>query len=287
MKLKTAFLSTLLVLTCANFVSAQAKNLLFYGNSFTIATGFGSSRTVPELVRGIANAAGQPAPTVVNPSIAGWSLQQHINSNTGTINSGIPAGQNWDAVILQDFSTQPTHIGNLAEHRSSYKALFELVKARSPNVKAIGYETWARGPGHSFYTGNPPSFANPAAMQAELREGYALSTADVNAVHGAGTSTVAPAGDAWERAGFPLNYYASDIYHAANRGTLLNAMVLYGTIYNDPTIRDISMPTLLLNLGISTTEAQTIAGYAEAVLPEPTSLTMLVFAGFATCTRRR
>jgi hypothetical protein len=281
-------MTALLVMLSVSVATAEtAKNLLFYGNSFTIATGFGSSRSVPDVVKAIANAAGRPAPNVVNPSVAGWTLQQHLTSNTGTINSGIAAGQNWDAVILQDYSTQPTHIGSVAEHRSSYLAMYQLVKARSPSAVAIGYETWARGPGHEYYSGNPPTFANPAAMQSELRAGYALSTADVNALYGPGTSTVAPAGDAWERANFPLNFYASDIYHASNRGTLLNAMVLYGTIYNDPTIRDINMPSLLLTLGISTTDAQTLAGFAESVLPEPASLAVLSFVGISLCTRRR
>lgn len=285
MKVRIALLSIFTLMLSVSIATAEnAKNLLFYGNSFTIASGFGSSQTVPNLVRSIANAAGHPAPTVVNPSIAGWSLQQHLTSNTGTINTGIAAGQNWDAVILQDYSTQPTHIGNMAEHRSSYLAMYQLVRARSAGAVAIGYETWARGPGHSYY---PGTFANPAAMQAELRNGYNLSTADVNAIYGPGTSTVARAGDAWQAAGFPINYYASDIYHAANRGSLLNAMVIYGTIYGDTTIRDINMPSLLLTLGISTTDAQALAGYAESVLPEPASLTMLGFAGMALCLRRR
>jgi hypothetical protein len=152
---------------------------------------------------------------------------------------------------------------------------------------AIGYETWARAPGHSFYAGNPPAFVDPHAMQAELRAGYALSTADVNALYGAGSSGVAPAGDAWERPGFPLNYYASDLYHAANRGSLLNAMVLYGTIYNDRTIRDISFPSLLLRLGLSSSDAQILAGHAEAVLPEPTSLLGVGFVGTLLSVRRR
>lgn len=285
MKTRTTLLSFVGLLLSASFAFGEnAKNLLFYGNSFTIASGFGSSQSVPNLVRSIANAAGHPAPTVVNPSIANWSLQQHLTSNTGTINTGIAAGQNWDAVVLQDFSTQPTHIGNLAEHRSSYLAMYQLVRTRSPGAIAVGFETWARGPGHSFY---PTTFTNPAAMQAELRNGYNLSTADVNALYGPGTSTVARIGDAWEAASFPVNYYASDIYHAANRGSLLNAMVIYGTIYNDLTIRDINMPTLLLTLGISTTDAQTIAGYAESVLPEPASIAMLGFCGVALLKRRR
>lgn len=288
MKLRTTVLTALLFMVWGSIASAEtAKNLLFYGNSFTIASGFGSSQSVPQVVRSLANAAGHPAPNAVNPSIAGWSLQQHLTSNTGTINSGIAAGQNWDAVILQDFSTQPTHIGSTAIHRSSYVAMYELVRARSPEALAIGYETWARAPGHSYYAGATPTFASPAAMQAELREGYELSTADVNALYGAGRSTVAPAGDAWEEAGFPRNFYASDLYHAANRGTLLNAMVLYGTIYQDATIRDINLTSIVASLGLSANDGTNLADIAESVLPEPASLLCVGFACSLLLARRR
>lgn len=280
------FFMMLIVLMSASTASAQ-KRLLFYGNSFTIATGFGSTRSIPQMIQTLATAAGQPSPIVVNPSVAGWSLQQHLTSNTATINTGLTAGQNWDAVILQDFSTQPTQIGNTALHRSSYAGLFAAVKARSPDVKAIGYETWARWPGHPYYTGNPPTFTNAALMQSQLREGYRLSTADVNALYGAGTSTVAPAGDAWERTGFATNLYAGDGYHANNRGTLLSAMVLYGTIYGDPTIRDITLNSASLTaLGVNATDAAFLAGVAESVLPEPTTLTVVGAASILVLRRR-
>ena len=85
-------------------------------------------------------------------------------------------------------------------------------------------------------------------MQQEVRDGYRLSTQDINAAIGANLARYAPVGDAWELAGFPLNFYADDIYHAQNRGTLLNALVLYQTIYDDPTTSDIPLSSLLVNL---------------------------------------
>ena len=94
-------------------------------------------------------------------------------------------GEKWEHVVLQDFSTQPTHIGNLALHRSSALGLYDLVDNHSPDVQAVMFETWARGPGHSFYTGASPAFpGGPAQMQQELREGYQLSTGDINAAAG-------------------------------------------------------------------------------------------------------
>lgn len=269
-------------------VSSQAKNLIFYGNSFTIAVGFGSTRTVPDLVRDIAVAAGQPSPYIVNPSIAGWSLQQHRTSNTGPITTSIAPGQTWDVVILQDFSTQPTQIGNLALHRSSYKSMYEAVRAHSPNVRAVGYETWARAPGHSFYTGSNPSFPGGAAqMQQQVRDGYALSTADVNAAYGAGTSVVSPAGDAWENAGFPANLYASDLYHAQNRGSLLSALTLYSTIYGDPTVSDIDLTSILTGLSLTPADGVFLTSVVDRTVPEPTAIGALLLVAVATLARRR
>jgi hypothetical protein len=174
---------------------------------------------------------------------------------------------------LQDFSTQPTHIGNVALHRSSYLGLYQLVRNHSPNAKAIGFETWARAPGHSFYTGGAHAFpGGPAQMQQELRDGYALSTADVNAAFGAGTSAVSPVGDAWQTAGFPVNYYASDLYHAANRGTLLTSLMLYAALYQDPTVNDIDLSTILSGLSLTASDGAAIVAAAQATLPEPASV---------------
>jgi len=176
--------------------SSQAGiNILFYGNSFTL--GSGSTRSVDALVNDIALAAGQADPYTLSAAVSGQSLSYHLAYNTAVISSGLPAGQTWDYVVLQDYSTQPTHLGSVAVHRADFAAMYQTVAAHSPDVKVIGFETWARAPGHSFYTGATPSFpGGPAQMQAELREGYALSTADVNALAGAGTSRVAPVGDA-------------------------------------------------------------------------------------------
>lgn len=286
--MKQRFLALCLAFLVPGVCRGQAKNLLFYGNSFTIASGFGSSVSVDTMVKAIAVAAGQPQPYTRSAAVANQSLEWHRLNNTATITNGIAAGQKWDAVVLQDFSTYPTHIGNLALHRSSYLGLFQLVRNHSPNVKAIGFETWARGPGHSFYTGGSPSFpGGPSEMQQELRSGYALSTADVNALYGAGTSTVSPVGDGWENAGFPVNFYASDIYHAANRGTLLTSLMLYSTIYQDPTVSDINLGSILTALGISSADGAMIAGVVDRTVPEPsTAIVMIGVLGFGALSRR-
>ncbi len=172
----------------------------------------------------------------------------------------------------------PTHLGNLSQHLSSTLAMYQQVAARSPNVTAVMYETWARAPGYYFYTGSNPSFpGGPVQMQQELRDGYQMSTANINAVAGSTVAKYAPAGDAWENAGFAANLYAADNYHGSNRGSLLNALVLYGTIYDDSTTSDIDLSGVLSSLGLSAADGQYLTSVADITLvPEPSALVLAV-----------
>ncbi len=282
------FLPTNLILL-SKARAVDPKYLLFYGNSFTNACcgATGSLRPMPTVVAEIAQAAGHPKPYVKNAAVNGQSMQWHVDNNTFAITSGIP-GQHWSNVVLQDFSTQPTHIGNLALHLSSTTAMYNLVAAHSPNVVPVLFETWARGPGHSFYTGVNPSFpGGPVQMQQELRDGYHMAVDNINSMVGSNLAKYAPAGDAWENAGFPLNFYASDIYHANNRGMLLNALIMYGTIYDDRTTSDINLSAILATLNVSAADGQFLQSLADATLvPEPTTLAMVGF-GVLLMTRRR
>ena len=271
-----ALISCVALLTAAigerDSATAQApKDIVFYGNSFTNATCCGSTRSVPDVFKDIAVSAGELAPRNRNVSANGQSLLWHLNNNTSIITAGLPAAENWEHVVLQDFSTMPTHIGNLSQHLSSSLGLYQAVAARSPEVVPIMFETWARGPGHSLYTGANPSFpGGPAQMQQVLRDGYLLSTENINMTAGRDVARYAPVGDAWENAGFLLNLYASDIYHAGNRGTLLNALVLYGTIYEDPTTSDIDLQGALRAWDSPRQDGAFLTSIADATLiPEP------------------
>jgi hypothetical protein len=281
------------VATAAGPATAQtAKDILFYGNSFTNATCCGSSVSVPTAIGAIAVAAGHPAPNMVNASMNGQSLQWHLTNpaQIQRITTGISASNKWENVVLQDFSTIPTHIGDVSQHLSSTLGLYQAVAAHSPNVVPVLYETWARGYGNAFYAGTSPAFpGGPAQMQQELRDGYQQSTANINATVGTIIAKLAPAGDAWELANFPANFYGDGDYHASNRGTFLNALILYGTIYDDPTTSDINLAALLPSLGISAAEGQQLTALADQVLavPEPGALAMAACGLAAIVWRRR
>lgn len=277
--------ATIVLAICGRSNGEDVKDILWYGNSFTNATCCGSSRSVPNIVMDIAVAAGHPAPRNVNASVDGQTMQWHLTNNTARITNGIAAGENWENVVLQDYSTWPTHIGNLAQHLSSTLSMYQLVNTRSPGVVPIMYETWARGPGHSVYAGASPDFpGGPPQMQQELRDGYHLSTSNINNFVGANLAKYAPAGDAWQNAGFPLTLYASDIYHGQNRGSLLNALILYGTIYGDPTTSDIPLSSVLTTLGISAADGAWLTGVADQTLgavPEPAAVLLVAIGLFA------
>jgi len=265
------------------------KDILWYGNSFTNATCCGGTRSVPNIFRDVVLAAGRPAPVNRNAAIDGQTLQYHLTNNTSIITTGIAPGNQWEHVVLQDFSTWPTHIGNLPQHLSSSLGLYQKVAMHSPNVVPVMYETWARGYGNAFYSGVNPSFpGGPTQMQQELRDGYRMSTDNINNAVGAAIAELAPAGDAWELANFPANFYGDGSYHASNRGSLLNALVLYGTIYDDPTTSDIDLTSVLTTLNLSAADGVLLSGLADRVLvPEPSAVALFGVGGVLLAVVRR
>ncbi|CAN0370061.1 unnamed protein product, partial [Ectocarpus sp. 4 AP-2014] len=151
---------------------------------------------------------------------------------------------------------------------------------RSPDVTPVLYETWARGPGHAFYTGTDPDYASPSEMQAQVRAGYDQLKAALDEANGGETALIAPVGDAWEEANYD-RLHANDNWHAQNRGTLLAAMVIYGTVYGDDSIADIPLDGVLGSLNLAAADGIQLSSAAEAVLapiPEPTAAALLLLS---------
>ena len=246
---------------------ASAENILFYGNSFT--NGSGSTDSVPNLVRDIATAAGQVTPTVVNAAVNGQSFTWHLANNTSIISSGLSGGETWDYAVMQNFSTAPTHLGNVTQHRADSVSLYQTIAAHSAAVTPVLFETWARGPGHSFYTGGSPNFpGGPSQMQQEVRDGYELARQDIDAVTSGGFTRVAEVGDRWEETNWN-NLHSGDIYHANNRGTLLAALEIYSNIYEDDT-SDIDLSGVLNGLNLTSFEGDYLTAFVDGNdPPEP------------------
>ncbi len=274
--LKTAL--TTVVLTCLLAISSvtaeEPLNVVFFGNSFTL--GAGSSQSVPTVFRNVASAAGHPIPTAGPWARNGWDLGLHLGRLTANPNLlNFPADKQWDFVVMQDLSTTPTtQLGDPQVHRDTALGLFQGVAKHSPNVKAVLFETWARGPGHEFYTDPNPSFpGGTVQMQQETRDGYELSTADIIDFAGPDAARLARVGDAWEIGNWDRLHH-TDLWHAQNRGTLLTALVIYGTIYGDQSTSDIDLTAVLTDLNLTTADGLELTSFADAVLlvPEPKTL---------------
>jgi hypothetical protein len=243
---------------------ARGLNLLYFGNSYTHGTG--STRTVPLMVSDIAQAAGRVTPNTVMVTAGGATLWQHNIQSVSAITTRLDEGQRWDRVILQDQSTMNTIFGSVEQHRMAFVALVGKVRDHSPLAKVVGYQTWSRAPSHPYFTGPQPFFPRGAAeMTEQIRDGYNLSTADANAMYGAGTSSVARVGEAWQAANWE-RLHISDLSHAQNRGSLLAAMVLYASIYDDATVQDIDYTAISAGLGLGAADSAFLSSAAQRTI---------------------
>ncbi|MDD2599265.1 MAG: hypothetical protein PHO37_08585, partial [Kiritimatiellae bacterium] len=211
--------------------AGSSKNLLFFGNSFS------QGSYVPGLVQSLAVVAGYNQPRVVADLAGGTDLAYHITRvndypQNNVDSSLLPAGDTWDHVIMQGYSTEATHLRDPMVFKTNAVTLYQLVKnhasGKGAGVEGVLYETWARSPKHSFY---PGSFADPAAMQLEIRTNYNGAAELITAAEGASSVRIARVGSAFETSRFDPSLYASDEYHQSDLGAHLAAMVLYKTIY--------------------------------------------------------
>ena len=287
LRLMSGLTVAVLALLATGAPAAEQKNVLFYGNSFTL--GFGSTRSVNELFEDIVIAAGHDDPLVASAAASGQTLGWHLQNNLSPIYTAIPLDQDWDFVVMQEHSTKltrayGTYPASVQESMVDATGLYQAVATRSADVTPVLYETWARGPGHSYYAGDPPLFSDPNEMQAEVRAGYGMLKEAIDDAVGADLARIAPVGDAWENGNWD-NLHATDLWHAGNRGTLLAALVIYGTVYDDVTTNDIDLSGVLASLNLTAADGALLTQVADATLPEPTTALLLVLG--ACCLRRR
>lgn len=272
------FSLALFVSSSAATVGAEPLNVLFYGNSFTL--GFGSTKSVNQLFGEIAIAAGQEAPLVQSAAASGQQIGWHLENNFAPIFTLIPPDRDWDFIVMQEHSTKltrafATYPASVEESKSDVVGLYERATQRSAEVVPVLYETWARGPGHSFYTGVDPLFTDPSEMQSEVRDGYDMLKQAIDDSVGSDLALIAPVGDAWEVANYE-DLHANDLWHAQNRGTLLAALTIYATIYGDNT-SDIDLSGVLSGLGLDAADGVELTAAADAVaIPEPANWTLLL-----------
>jgi len=226
----------LLALLLCVFSVASAEEILFIGNSFTHGHDPRLSKHggVPAVFEAIARAKGKEVNvTMVAPSGKDWRF--HL-SNRETLRA--VKSKRWDKVVLQDFSTRPTHIGDKKAFFKDGEALSKLIWRSSPQATVVLFRTWARHPGNSMYSteGKKSSFKNFDEMDGQLGKSYRSLLGKLKSGKHAKQFLLAPVGEAFALTvkDFPTaEIYAPDLYHAAPDGSYLAALVFYSTIYSE------------------------------------------------------
>jgi hypothetical protein len=244
---------------------AQGKNVLFYGNSFSYFNG-----GVAHLVRLIAQEAGLPVPFCQEQWVAGQDLLFHATDPTqvAAISNSLPAGQTWDIVVMQGISTEATvALGDPVRFRNAAIQILGNVRAHSPAVTGVMYQTSVRAAGHAMY---PTSFPNPLAMHNEVRDNYRNVIPALVAAHGPNAAVNAATGDCAAYFEFAPSIYFNDLHHPGYPLTLMASMCLFTSIYGrlvwdiTPNFAQPSpLAVRLTQLGINLADWQRFAGIAD------------------------
>lgn len=222
----------------AKEASERPPKVLFIGNSFTMGTGDRETVAgggVPGIVANLAEAAGLPAPLLEMSARGGFSLGQHLQDGN-RIETALHS-EDWDYVVLQEFSTLPTDPGDpvrggIDEFMASLVELKSMIDELVPGAEILLFQTWAREQEHRYYQGADARYPGGVeAMSAMLSENYAAGANRIGA-------RVVPVGEAWEtsRIRLPELYlHSRDGYHAGSRGSYLTGLVFFVEIYaHDP-----------------------------------------------------
>ncbi len=237
--IKPCLAQTLLIgFVCAGALSFQAAaevKALFIGNSFT--AGSGGTQSVPAIFDALANAAGQEDPTTVIRAVGGKDYQYHYTNSLSYVQS-----DQWTHMVIQNYSTEPTHIGSVADHITYGTLLYGAIITNNPNTQVHLYQTWARAEAHSLITGTSTSgtFATTDEMLGELVANYQTLADSLTLANPDKTPVIVnPVGEAWNHAGGNLpasdpdyiDLWSNDNYHGDDRGYYLSACVHYASIY--------------------------------------------------------
>jgi len=283
-------------------VMGADNNILFVGNSFTHgqyqplmgynkanvfdtnANGVGSGG-VPGVFQKMATDLGYPC-KISMEAMSSQNLSFHYEGAQKII--GQPK---WQWVVLQDYSTEPTHLTSVDPPRSvevfdtAVGNLSKLIKKANPRAKVILYETWAR----PDICNGGDGFPNLQAMFDELHTNYFKVAANHDA-------DVAPVGDAFAKAianGFAQSHVGTpkpgqfdlwfgDKYHPSVYGGYLAAAVFMGKIAGiDPRTIPTGPGSAAEGLGISSEDATNLNLTAYQTINSPPVITSVDNTSFA------
>ena len=222
------------VLAALSSTAANADDVLFFGNSFTFGAsvpGLSDNGGVPKMVEEIAatKARQLTAESLTSPGVTfGYHLAQPATATA-------LAAKTWTWVVLQDYSTEPTRMGDVSKFMQDGISFSNRIAQHSPRAGIVLYETWARPPGVFYQTLGGRQFTGPTDMMADLHSSYDALGKKLAAINPNRPVRVALVGTAFARchAEFPdLVLDAADHHHATQEGYYLAAMVIFEVIYH-------------------------------------------------------
>lgn len=271
-KLWSLTLLGLTFLLNATIFGHPENKVLFIGNSYTF--GSGGTQSVPDIFDALAIAGGQEDPTTVMRAVGGKDYKFHYENSLDFIEQ-----EQWTHVVLQNYSTQPTHVKDLGKHLKYGEHLYEAIIANNPQTQVMLYMTWARAAAHPLISGESTqkTFATTDEMLNELHTNYQMLAELLNEGHPEQKPVlVNPVGIAWERAGGNLpasdpgfiGLFGQDNHHGNDLGYYLSACVHYSAIYGQAPTGLFEKPEVqALKLKITPAEAL----HLEAIAWETTS----------------
>ena len=245
--------AALLMLPCAYAnAPAQAKTIVFIGNSFTFgansAAHYYKSETVTDLNGPGANgktAGGVPAffkaftkeagldYTVSLETVGGKGMDFHFAEKRALLDKP------WDLVVMHGYSTlDQAHPGNPALLISSAKQMTDMFRAKNPKAEIWLDATWSRAD-QTYPQDKPWHGKRITQMGADIEVAYDA------AAKNARVTGVVPVGLAWNRAftsgvaednpydGIAVNkvnLWTWDSYHASAYGYYLEALMVFGKV---------------------------------------------------------
>ena len=231
---------------------AQARTILFVGNSFTFgansAAHYYKSDTVTDLNGPGTNGktvGGVPAffkaftreagldYTVSLETVGGKGMDYHYAEKRPLLD------KTWDVVVMHGYSTlDQAHPGDPALLISSAKQMTDMFRSKNPKAEVWLDATWSRA--DQTYPDGKPWHGKPIQqMGIDVMAAYAL------AARNAHVNGVVPVGLAWNRAidsgvaggdpyaGIPagkVNLWAWDSYHASAYGYYLEALLVFAKV---------------------------------------------------------
>ena len=225
------YLACLCILLGLN-AAARAEDVLFIGNSFT--------RSVPKVVEAIAKANGKTLTTgevVKGGQNWGYHLAQPATSKA-------IGEKQWDAVVLQDYSSEPTRIGKVDKFMADGETFYRKIRAASPKATVVLYQTWALDEDNPIFAKEPTTkkFASPEEMTADLIKNYAALAKKLEEIEAGEQVRVAPVGEAFAKciATHPdIDMMGKDNKHPTDTGRYLSSLVIYATLFNTSPIGEV------------------------------------------------